>query len=115
MRKTNRYLAEFNATKKNKFSIFSWVIVFILALYCLFLITLFVWAVMASFKEPKLEWRENVIGLPYSFYLDNYDFALGRFYVDITDPVTTQTIPITLPYMFLYISNARREFSSLFL
>ncbi len=102
MKKQNRFLKGFNATKKNKYSVFSWVIVAFLAFYCLFLIILFVWAILASFKEPVFEWRENVIGLPYSFYTDNYEFAFGRFYVDITDPVTAQTIPITLPYMFLY-------------
>ena len=102
MKSRDRILDKFASKKKSSVSIFSIVIIVFLALYCLTLITLFIWAILASFKEPVMEWRENVIGLPYSFYTDNYEFSLGRFYVDVTDPVTSESIQVTLPYMFLY-------------
>lgn len=69
--------------KKNKINIFSIIVMVILIIYSLSLVFLLGWAVITSVKEPLLDFRTNVFGLPKSWEFSNYATVFESFYVPV--------------------------------
>ncbi|MBQ7995749.1 MAG: carbohydrate ABC transporter permease [Bacilli bacterium] len=87
--------------KRKETSVFSIIIVALLLLYCLTLVILFSWAIIASFKNPLLDFEINKVGLPKEWIFDNYLTAYNEFYVEA--PVSDGTTAIFgMPMLFLY-------------
>lgn len=101
-RNFNSVLSKYHRTKKSNMSIFSGIIIALLIVYCLTLIVLFSWGILASFKEPILEFRSNPNGFPESFYFGNYEYAYSKFFIVVTDNTTGMETSIGMPLMFLY-------------
>lgn len=92
---------KYSPKTESNLSVFSIIIVALLLLYCAFLIFLFIWGLLATFKEPRFEFRGNPNGFPESFYLGNYTYALSKFNLTVTLPGGGESV-VGMPLMFLY-------------
>ena len=79
---------------KNQIRSYFWAIV--LAIDCLLIIALYLWAAITSFKS-QLDLLDNVIGLPadkFGWRWDNYVKAFEVFYVPVSTPYGPQQIEL---------------------
>lgn len=86
--------------KREKITPLAIVIVTFLILYCVVLLTLLIWGLIASFKEPNTDFRVNPIGLPKEWITKNYESVYWSFTIDIQTP--TGVAYVTFPMLFLY-------------
>lgn len=87
-------------SRKEKITPLSIVIVIFLIFYCLAILTLLIWGLISSFKNPNTDFRLNPVGLPKQWTMSNFENVYKLFYVDVLrDGNTTY---VKLPMLFLY-------------
>lgn len=69
--------------KKKKTNAFNIIVFSILLLWAVVLILLLLWAFFASVKDPLLDFRKNILGLPKDWKFSNYLFVYENFFIEI--------------------------------
>lgn len=80
--------------KRERFSPLTVIMLIVLALYCVVLLSLLIWALLTAFKNP-FDFNGNKTGLPDPWYFENFSYVYNNFTVEkIIDGVRTQ-IPVS--------------------
>lgn len=78
-------------TKVKRFNIFSVLVLILLTLYTISMLVLLVWGLLASLKNPLLDFRINILGFPKKWEFSNYEYVFTKFVVQI-NPTTQVTM-----------------------
>lgn len=72
-----------NSMKKEKINAFSLIVLVVLILYSCSLLVLIGWGLLASVKDPILDFRINIWGMPKKWQFSNYAYVFQKFVVRI--------------------------------
>lgn len=68
--------------KKKECGVFQIIVFIYLCLFTLALVTLIVWGFLSSVKDPLLDFRKNILGLPKKWKFSNYVYVYKNFYIE---------------------------------